>query len=717
MSAKALVARIGQVATSGKHKDRFLYVGTIEPKDSLEKFFYLIEIDSPWVNGEKIKNAIINTLGENYQPVSSKDKVDALEEIIKKINLDLGNLGQSGEHEWIGKINAIVGLASGKELVFSQTGSISGYLFRGNKISHITEKPLESDDVHPLKTFLSIINGNVANKDRVIIGNRQLYTHLSLDRLRQILSTFQYKDAITEIVRILRKTKTKDANLIIFDFLNEDEASAEIDEKPEIILLDDVPDSRFIHYSKVFFRGVGSGAKAAGSGLQKTGQFWIKNIQPKISQRAKSVGNRARGLGTEAFKPVSEKFDGAPRVNYFKSNDNSKNKASSAIKRFLQNLLFWSKQLLRPENRKYLYIILAVILLSIGFVKIAINNQKNSGLGNQSASLASLESARDLYTKALDDIGLKKSGGKDKLIEAKGLATKALESPSIHDEAKNLLNQIQAKLDELNTAIRVDANKEASFSLSGNKIKIFAVGADIYSYDADGNIGKYDTRKKNFSHVTSVNKDKGIIKNLSFSDSQNSFFILTDKSKLEKLDLADNTVSEVLVVDANGNWEDAVAIATFSTNIYLLDANAGEIWKHSKNDTGYSKGSSYLVKPTISIKEAVNLAIDGDIYVLKADGAVVKVKKAVEDASFNIATPPTPDDKISSPAKIFSSPDSASIYILDKAANRIVEFSKTGAYKKQYVADKELPLTDFAVNTKMKKLWLLSESKVFELDI
>ena len=87
MSAKALVARIGQVATSGKHKDRFLYVGTIEPKDSLEKFFYLIEIDSPWVNGEKIKNAIINTLGENYQPVSSKDKVDALEEIIKKINL------------------------------------------------------------------------------------------------------------------------------------------------------------------------------------------------------------------------------------------------------------------------------------------------------------------------------------------------------------------------------------------------------------------------------------------------------------------------------------------------------------------------------------------------------------------------------------------------------------------------------------------------------
>jgi len=61
--------------------------------------------------------------------------------------------------------------------------------------------------------------------------------------------------------------------------------------------------------------------------------------------------------------------------------------------------------------------------------------------------------------------------------------------------------------------------------------------------------------------------------------------------------------------------------------------------------------------------------------------------------------------------------DSNSIYILDKGANRVLEFSKTGAYKKQYVADSEVAITDFAVNAKIKKFWLLAGTKVFELDI
>jgi len=54
MSAKNLVARIGQIATRGKHKDRFLFVGVCEPRSSLEKIFYLMEIYSTWVNGELI---------------------------------------------------------------------------------------------------------------------------------------------------------------------------------------------------------------------------------------------------------------------------------------------------------------------------------------------------------------------------------------------------------------------------------------------------------------------------------------------------------------------------------------------------------------------------------------------------------------------------------------------------------------------------------------
>lgn len=713
MSAKDLVARIGQVATTGKHKDRFLYVGTIEPKDSLEKFFYLIEIDTPWVDGEKIKNVIINTIGENYQP-NNKEKSDAFEEVIKKINLNLGDLSQAGEHEWIGKLNAIVGLVAGEELIFSQTGNISGYLFRGNKISHITEKPLETDEVHPLKTFLSVINGNVADKDKVAIANNQFYSHLSLDRLRQILLTFKYKDAVAEIVRILLRAKVKDANLIVFDFLNEDEANTDIDEKPNIIFLDNIPDSHFIHFSKLFFRGASKGARATGRGLVKFGQFWMKSVQPKISTGAKNLGRGTKKISKGAFVTASEKLTAGPKVNYFGRNISHQRPVSG---NFWQNLAARFKKLLQPENRKYLYIGLIALLLAFGLVKITINNHRNTNLKTQSDALSALDSARSTYSKALDDLGTQKPGAKDELLQAKEFAQKATTDQAIHDEAQNLLNQIQAKLDELNIATRISASKSPDFTLSGNNLKIIAVGASIYLLDADGKVSNFDTRNKNITPVVSLGSSDGKTKGLTFSDNSNSIYIYTDASKVKQLNLSTNTLTDALITDTSGKWENSVAVGVFSTNLYLLDADAGQIWKHTASDTGYSKGTAYIPKPTVPIKGAVDFSIDGDVYVLQNNGSVVRVKKSIEDSTFNLNPPPTPDDKITGPIKIYVGIDTSLIYILDKTANRVLQFSKTGVYQKQFVLDSSLPLTDFAINGKLKKLWLLSENKVFEVSL
>jgi len=718
MSDKNLVAQIGQIATKGKHKERFLFVGTIEPKDSLDRFFYLIEIDSPWVDGEKIKNAIVNTFGDSWSN-SQRDKLEIFESSIKKINAKLGEISQNGEHEWIGKLNAIVGISSGEELIFSQTGKISGYLFRGNKISHITEKPVETDEIHPLKTFVSIINGNVAKGDKVIIANSILYSHLSLDRLRQLFSLLDYRETIAEISKILRRIKVKDVNLISFDIVDSEEVvvNAENGDKPNIIVLDDLPDSKVAHYSKAFIRGGSKGAKAVGRGAKKIAEFWSKSVAPKISEKAKTVGSKAKIISSSGFKPVTEKFDSVPRVNYFNRKTGGNSNFIENTKRFFANLALWSKQLIKPENRKYLYIGLIVILLGIGFIKIQMNSSKGTNLKSDTQSVNSLDSARSLYAKALDDLGLKREGGKEKLIQARDEAKKAMESVAIKDEARNLLAQIQAKLDELNIATRIAVNKEASYSLSGNSPTIYAVGADIYSFDTDGKISKYDTRKKTLNTVTSISESSGKIKAISYSDSQNTFFMLTDKSIIVQFDVASSGVSEKPVTDEGGVWENSVSLASFTTNLYLLDSEVGGIWKHTKTDNGFSKGSAYVPKQPIPLKSSVDIAIDGDVYVLKTDGTVIKIKKSVEDTAFAIAAAPSPDTAIKSPTKLYTSADSSSIFIFDKEANRVLEFAKTGVYKRQFVADSELPLSGFSVNSKLKKIWLLSGTKVFELDL
>ncbi|MCX6810664.1 MAG: hypothetical protein NTY30_02940 [Candidatus Berkelbacteria bacterium] len=712
MSDKNLVARIGQIATKGKHKERFLFVGTIEPKDSLDRFFYLIEIDTPWVDGEKIKKAIVGTLGDDWHDGS--DNADSFETVIKKINAALGDVSQAGEHEWIGKLNAIVGLISGGELIFSQTGKISGYLFRGNKISHITEKPVENEEAHPLKTFVSIIDGSVAALDKVIIANTEFYAHLSLDRLRQIFATLSYKDAIAEITKNLRRSKIRDVNLMVFDLLDE-ENQLEEDEKPDIIFLDDIPDSAPMHYTKMFFKGLGRGAKATGRGAKKFGEFWSKQIQPKVSSGTKNIGSRIKDSSGKTLQPITERLGSVPRVNYFNRKSNKKSGFLSGTNYFFANLILWSKALAKPENRKYLYITILVVLLAIGFIKIQMNSKKNQNINTSNQNIANLDSARSLYSKALDDLGLKKTGAKDELIAARDAASKATSTPAIADEAKNLLAQIQAKLDTLNVATRISAATSPTFSFSDNGIRTYAVGANLFSISADGKIAEYDTRAKTAESFGQIDNNFGKVVDAIYNDSDNSILLLTDKPTVAKLDISSKSIAEIkLVTDAT--WEKSAAIAVYSSNIYLLDGDAGQIWKHTLSSGSYSKGVSYITKQPIPLKGSVKIAVDGNVWDLKSDGVLVKIAKSVEDTNFTLSGIPTPDTKITAPVNFFTDQSSNSLYVLDKSANRVLQFTKTGVYQKQYVLDSSLPLTGFAVNEKLKKLWLISDTKVFELD-
>lgn len=708
MSKENLVAKIGQIATRGKHKDGFLYVGTVEPKGSTSVFFYLIEIDTPWVNGEKVRDAIVFQLLESRP--DDRVTIENFESTVKRINNSLADITEQGEHEWIGKLNSIIGVVSNSEIIFSQTGNISGYLFRANKISHITEKSVENEEKLPQKTFLSIINGEIAEGDKVIIANSKLYSHFSLERLRQNLTSFKYRDAIDEIARSLRKIKVRDVNLMIFEFASQNESNGS--EKPEIILLDEIPESKILHYSKIIYRGTITGVKATGKGAKSAVSWWEKNIQPKISDRFKKTSSKAKEVGSSALKPVSEKISGLPKINYFNQKQRSK---GSKAKDFLTNISYWIKELLKPENRKYLYIGLIVILLVFGFIKIQINSKNNSGIKKQADSLASLNSARDLYSTAIDDIGLNRDGGKEKLIQSRDLAKQAIESPAIEEEAKNLLFQIQAKLDELNNTQRIKSGTEANYTISGDQPLIYAVGADIYSFSSQGEINLYDTRKKNSSQVASIGENAGRIISLAFSDSANLFYIYTDQQKILTYDLSSSTVSDLLT--SEGEWGKSVAISIFSTNIYLLDASDGVVWKHVKQTQGYSTGVDYTKNVDRSLSGAKSLAIDGDIYILTSEGSVIKIRSSVEDNNFAIFGTPTPEDSISGPEKIFTNSDTASIFIFDKGNNRVLEYAKTGQYKRQFAADNDISINDFAVNTKMQKLWLLSGNNVFEIEI
>ena len=706
MSSKQILSRTGRIATLGKHNDGFLFVGVLEDDQSpdLAKFFYLLEINSPWINGEEFKSAVVSPF-ENLKPKDLADgKLDLFEQQIKLVNLNLATLAAKDNTDWKGKINGIVGLISNNEILFSQTGDIGGYLFRQNKISQITEKP-EAEDFRPNSVFISIISGKVAARDKVVIANQRFYQSTPLDRLRAIFNQGDLHSWVEAIAKNLKASKNKISNSLIFHFIDSENAENEIVAEPPIIILDEIIESPFSKSAKKFYHRSRELAKRFHIAMRD-------KVVPKLASGAKTLGKNTKIVGSAAFKPVVNKIGSTPKINHF--NDKVGKRSARNIGHFFSNLVYWSKELIKPQNRKYLYISIVVILLIIGFFKIQANKKNGSNIASDQQKIADLNNARDLYSKAIDDIGLEKTGGKDELISAKNLATSALGNNATNTEAENLLKQINTKLDSLNATKRISSGTNPTFNLSASPFKIFASGAELYYFTSDGKIAKFDTRSNAETEIATIQSADGKITAATYSDSQSAFYIKTDKNKIYQLttdsgDLAEKTVE-------NGNWGNSISLANYLGNLYFLNTENEKIVKYTEGSNNYLTGVDYYSGKS-NLNVGADIIIDGNVYVVKNDGAILKISKGKLDSAFAVSGLPTPDDTVKSTNKVYTSSDSNSIFIFDNDLGRVIEYSKTGSYKRQFTADNSLKLTNFAVNNKLKKIWLISDSKVFEQDL
>ena len=709
------------LATKEKLRDRFLFVGKVVDINNPDGFiFYLIEILSPWFPSTKVEKIISDILEINFK--NTNFGLSDFEQVLREINDSLSILSQEGESDWIGNLNAIIGLVSGNQLHISLTGNISGYLIRKNKITSITDGLSQEYDSNPLKSFINITSGELQDSDRVIIANVSLYDFISIDRIRKIITELPAKTAIYEMHRGLRKIKAEEASAIVLEASNIDPEPS-LKDLPEILYLD---------------RGVKS---------------WFEKSIEKATPAAKSIYHgiitalkKGAGKSKEAAKGAKHRWDQSygPRTKKFmrQAKDNAQNKLSnihfktskadqykkSSIKvnpynkkpsNFSKNVLYILSKIgiiFKRENRRYLYIALVALLILGGYLKIRANNISKARVNQETQAIYSLDEAEELLNSAAEDIALKKGDGKDKLIKSLDIVNNAEKYASTHDKAVELKRKIQDKIDEVIGAVRFRDIKSI-FSINGEIEQNILVGTKIYTINKDGKIYSTDTRDNEPALVASISQDGSKLIDASYTDSLDIIFLYLDNQKIISLDVGNDTVGKVeLTSDPNKNWEKAVAISAYTNNIYLLDPESGEVWKHSELDNGFSEGADYLDTRKVSLKNGVDLTIDGNIYVLNKDATVAKFTRGSYDLDFKIQPIPSPYDKISDPIAIFTDQDTNYIYIFDKSGNRIIRFDKTGEYSTQYIFE-GITIDQFLVNPRVQKMWISSGKDIYEVNI
>lgn len=722
MNEKQFLVESSYLATKNNPEDRDLLCGKIEFLPDCF-VFYIIELINP-LRDSKISKKILQVIQNKAKTTEDGLSVDDFEILLKSINEGLSRLSEVDD-TWLGNLNAVLGLIDGTDIAISQSGKITGYIFRHNKIQTLTEKSNEEIIPHPLKTFSDIITGNLAEDDQIIFGNEDLYTRVSLDRLRDLTKLNSAGEEALELAKHLKKAHALLANAVIIGTVAHDSASSP--EIPEVIFIDESADNFKIFldkyalpfldlvkkYSLIIAKFLFKKSKEI---AQKSHAEWQRNYGPKTRELMRRGSEKIKKSWEESRQRnkavVIEDQESLHRLR-IKAVPYSRKEKHPLVKTILRYMQYLTrvKVVFKKKNLKYLYAILIALILLFAYAKIRINNEKRAEKTEEIETLNAYDKAVETFDKAKSDLSLGKTTDLTDLYTALSLAKQAEQAEANKDKAITLEKEINVMIDDRIKAVRY--YEPISYDLAEKTEKIILVGSEIYGLTSEGKIYVVDTRDQESRLVGSIGKDYGDIVNIGYTDSLKKLLILTSQNRLLALDLTTKVVEELKTANDDSLWEEANALAVYSSNIYLLGSESGEVWKHTSQENIYSKGSTYADTRNVSLRGAVDMAVDGNIYILQNDGLVLKFVKGAWEQDFTVRNIPAPDNQILIPAQIVTSEDTNNIFVLDKKANRIVKFDKSGEYVNQYVFD-GITIERFVVNAKLQKIWALSGGKIYE---
>ena len=139
----------------------------------------------------------------------------------------------------------------------------------------------------------------------------------------------------------------------------------------------------------------------------------------------------------------------------------------------------------------------------------------------------------------------------------------------------------------------------------------------------------------------------------------------------------------LLSIVGTDQWKKPVAFSHYGNNLYVLDPGANKIFKYQATAGGFEVAPYSYVDPRegIDLSQAVSLAIDGDVYVLLADGTVIRLRGGRKE-SFTINGL---EGEAFKPTRILTSAGTESLYLVDASNRRIMEIDKRKANSGTFV--------------------------------
>lgn len=704
-----------------------------EKELKIGKIFGFVSIESSDPKIDDFINTIINQLKNHYYDIlyhndkdlgENNNLEEALEETLKKTNIDIfAYLEREKIILELSDIHIMIAIIRGRETVFSAAGNVSAFLFHcvsntAFRIINVYENYVsQKEEIHPLKFFTQTIYGQIQPADYMFFCTSNVLDYLSLEKIKTIV-TEQRSDAPRYLTTILsainlpkhflssivylEKNELAQPNISssIYNFNYQHAASKDSvkklvhSEKTTYNLLHPTLQSSvkkiFGIFQKIFVHYIDRAKNIVASNIT----IRKNNTPPKKIQSTATPFSSPQPV----FQPLK-----AIAHNAFIQ------KIFSFLRHWIRALYLWFVRL--PIKGKFTIIIAFVlsVLLIQSILKLSlINARRNDTLKYQEL----LQEAQKMQDAAEASIIYQDED------TARGLYVNAIELLSRtpkrfqnNPEKISKVSELQRELEKLRHTVVID---EPLMVGNWNNLDIQArispwiVLAQNVIY----------TQNQNNSNVYTLHSESHVIgsilptvSNLDLVNAatvfRNEILLLNNHQTLFALRLNDKNILPVPIRLIDGS--EITAMKTYSNNLYLLDQKNNQILKYTRNSSGFTEFQEWIRDDIVDITDSIDFTIDGSIYILKKNGEIIKLLNG-KLATFSLKTI---DPKIRNPLKIYTSPDTQYIYILDPPEKRIVVIDKNGNLIRQYSSPRFTSLKDFIILENEKRIYLLNSTVMY----
>lgn len=756
------ISRLILTATSGKPSttaDIFISNPQIDQEALLGKLFLLAEIESNKPFALKIINFFISTLPTHYyqsDKISLREKMGTIkigeifETVLAKTNAEFENFLKKEKIKVNPKaINIVVGVICKNDLVFSTVGKIKALLIhnekakddssseRGDKklykITNIEEQDEIDKKVHLNKIFSNITEGKIPPEGYLVFSNEILPEYINNKHLTKIITTLPPLSTIEHLKSRLHKTNSYVTFLAV---IIKNSTTPQIKRTISKMQINVTASNSLERMNETESEAE---KYLSPAGIINTNRYtaFVKNIFRKVT------GPREQGATTAIRDKLL--FVKKHRLNFLaKLYYHLKNFFIIAVNIivYFSRLLAHPKELIYKISRAFQDIYNKIKLSFLGTLRWFINLSTASKILLITFIISSMLFTYNLYYLSYT---------KNEQVEQQNYQeTVQLIKQKQNQVEASLLYHNEEKAQQLITATAILIEQLKQFKKIDQKLIARFIEVNNEQIEKISHVVAIDNPKElaNFKQLNAMASPQSIVileQNIIVADASNS--------SLYQLNLIDNTISvlssnasnidykagsednKTLFISAGGrltlddemnittvesliidNAHDITDTAYYNNRLYILSAPKNNIFRYAKSFKTYDS----WIKEALNINDAVSLAIDGYVYILKRNGEVLKMLSGYSsEFELPIINPP-----FSNPRKIKLSGDSEDgyIYILEPSQNRLVVFNKAARFILQYKIKDFNDLRDFVIlekedsdDNEIEKIILLNGTSVYEI--